>query len=154
MTALCESFDVVVRPCHQTEGSAGLHCMSNHLGCGRREDALEAVQQGASNLLTGREVLSAGLLETTRLKDANMQEPSKAAVQTLQFHPDGKLLFTGGLDKSLRFFQVYLPLPRFQTPNPESRVQEQPSSITARCRIVLDRCRHSLKPHPAYGACP
>ena len=64
------------------------------------------MQQGASNLLQGRAVLSAGLLEATRLKDANIQEPSKAAVQSVEFHPSGQLLFTAGLDKALRFFSV------------------------------------------------
>ena len=73
-----------------------------------RDEALEAMQHGASNLLQGRAVLSAGLLEATRLKDANIQEPSKATVQSVEFHPSGQLLFTAGLDKSLRFFSVRL----------------------------------------------
>ena len=77
-----------------------------------RDEALEAVQQGASNLLQGRAVLSAGLLEATRLKDANIQEPSKATVQSVEFHPAGQLLFTAGLDKSLRFFLARPSHPR------------------------------------------
>lgn len=71
-----------------------------------REDALEGVQQGAANLLKKHAALPAGLLEATRMKDANIQEPSRATVRSVEFHPSGQLLFTSGLDKSLRFFQV------------------------------------------------
>eukprot|EP00624_Nannochloropsis_granulata_P004359 evm.model.NODE_3177_length_20199_cov_24.013615.7 len=55
----------------------------------------------------GIEKLQPGTLEVVRCRDANMQEPSKAMVQAIQFHPStGGLLFTAGLDKTLRFFQV------------------------------------------------
>lgn len=55
----------------------------------------------------GNEKLQPETLEVLRCRDANMQEPSKAMVQAVQFHPStGGLLFTAGLDKTLRFFQV------------------------------------------------
>ncbi len=51
--------------------------------------------------------LQPGTLEVVRCRDANLQEPSKAVVQAVQFHPStGGLLFTAGMDKTLRFFQV------------------------------------------------
>lgn len=40
------------------------------------------------------------------MKDANIQEPSSAVVQSVDFHLTGQLLLTAGLDKRLRFFQV------------------------------------------------
>ena len=40
------------------------------------------------------------------MKDANQHGPSRAAVQSVEFHPLGQLLMTAGLDKRLRLFQV------------------------------------------------
>lgn len=47
-----------------------------------------------------------GLLEYSRLKDANSEEPSNGPINSVQFHRNGQLLLTAGLDKRLRFFQV------------------------------------------------
>ncbi len=55
----------------------------------------------------GRGRLQPGTLEVLRCRDANLQEPSQAVVQALQFHPtQGGLLLTAGFDKTLRLFQV------------------------------------------------
>jgi len=54
--------------------------------------------------------LPQGLLEVSRMKDANTVEPSDAVVQSVEFHRNGQLLMTAGFDKKLRFFQVYLSL--------------------------------------------
>ncbi|KAG2429315.1 hypothetical protein HXX76_011083 [Chlamydomonas incerta] len=48
--------------------------------------------------------LPPGQIETTRLKDANQHAPSESVVQAVQFHPNGQLLLTAGLDKKLRLF--------------------------------------------------
>lgn len=64
------------------------------------------ILSGAGALLGKNKQLAAGLIETTRLKDANQQEPSKSVVQSVEFHPAGQLLLTAGLDKRLRLFQV------------------------------------------------
>ena len=47
-----------------------------------------------------------GRLEATRLKDANAAEPNGAVVRSVEFHHDGNLLLTAGLDKTIRLFQV------------------------------------------------
>ena len=60
----------------------------------------------AGPLLGRSAALPGGLLETSRLRDANAAEPSKAVVQSLEWHPDGQVLLTAGLDKRLRFFQA------------------------------------------------
>ncbi|KAL6561655.1 hypothetical protein OROMI_017256 [Orobanche minor] len=57
-------------------------------------------------ILKRRTKLLPGLLEYSRLVDANMKDPSKAAVKSVQFHKNSQLLLVGGLDKTLRFFQV------------------------------------------------
>ena len=42
------------------------------------------------------------------MRDANIAEPSKAVVQSIEFHPQGQVLMTAGMDKRLRFFQASL----------------------------------------------
>lgn len=49
---------------------------------------------------------AADQLQLTRMRDANIQERSKAVVQSVQWHPNGQLLLTGGLDKRLRLYNV------------------------------------------------
>ncbi|KAK9786493.1 hypothetical protein WJX73_003878 [Symbiochloris irregularis] len=67
----------------------------------------EALLQGAGRLLNTRTaVLPSGSLEVSRVKDANVAEPSNAVIRSVEFHPSGQLLLTAGLDKRVRFFQV------------------------------------------------
>lgn len=47
-----------------------------------------------------------GLLEYSRLVDANAEEPSGGPINSVQFHRNAQLLLTGGLDRRLRFFQI------------------------------------------------
>ncbi|XP_009772264.1 U3 small nucleolar RNA-associated protein 18 homolog [Nicotiana tabacum] len=47
-----------------------------------------------------------GLLEYSRLVDANAPDPSNAPINFVQFHRNSQLLLVGGLDKKLRFFQI------------------------------------------------
>ena len=62
---------------------------------------------GSAGTLLGRScLLPPHTLEAVRVKDANQQDPSLAAVQSVEFHPLGQLLMTAGLDKRLRLFQV------------------------------------------------
>ena len=76
-------------------------------GCGScRDDRIASLDQGAISLLANRAVLPAGMLQTTRLKDANQKDPSNAAIQSIEFHPNGVVLLTAGLDKKLKFFQA------------------------------------------------
>ncbi|KAI9911847.1 hypothetical protein PsorP6_009043 [Peronosclerospora sorghi] len=50
--------------------------------------------------------LPQGELSVIRMKDANQHAVSNAVVQSVQFHSNGQLMLTAGLDKSLRLFQV------------------------------------------------
>ncbi|KAH0978321.1 hypothetical protein GBA52_028040 [Prunus armeniaca] len=47
-----------------------------------------------------------GLLEYSVLVHANAEEPSKGPINSVQFHRNGQLLLTAGLDRRLRFFQI------------------------------------------------
>ena len=61
----------------------------------------------SAGTLLGRSArLAPGLLETSRVRDANQAEPSRAVVRCTEFHPGGALLMTAGLDKRVRFFEV------------------------------------------------
>ncbi|XP_042416664.1 U3 small nucleolar RNA-associated protein 18 homolog isoform X1 [Zingiber officinale] len=47
-----------------------------------------------------------GLLEYSRMVNANAEEPSNGPINSVQFHRNGQLLLTAGLDRRIRFFQV------------------------------------------------
>lgn len=57
-------------------------------------------------VVKGRDKLLPGLLECSRLMNANSEEPSNGPINSVQFHRNGQLLLTAGLDRRLRFFQV------------------------------------------------
>ncbi|WRX23511.1 hypothetical protein QQP08_015998 [Theobroma cacao] len=47
-----------------------------------------------------------GLLEYSRLVDANAEEPANGPINSVQFHRNAQLLFAAGLDRRIRFFQI------------------------------------------------
>lgn len=47
-----------------------------------------------------------GLLEYSRLVDANAEDPSNGPINSVQFHKNAQLLLSAGLDRRLRFFQI------------------------------------------------
>lgn len=47
-----------------------------------------------------------GMLEYSRLADANKGEYANGPINSVQFHRNSQLLLVGGLDKKLRFFQI------------------------------------------------
>ncbi|XP_062149276.1 U3 small nucleolar RNA-associated protein 18 homolog [Alnus glutinosa] len=47
-----------------------------------------------------------GLLEYSRLVDANVEDPSKGPINSVHFHRNAQLLLVAGLDRGLRFFQI------------------------------------------------
>ncbi|KAM0001373.1 putative transcription factor WD40-like family [Helianthus debilis subsp. tardiflorus] len=57
-------------------------------------------------VVKGKSKLLPGSLEYARLVDANAQDPSHGPINSVQFHRNGQLLLTAGLDKKLRFFQI------------------------------------------------
>lgn len=47
-----------------------------------------------------------GILENSRLVDANAEDPSSGPINSVQFHRNHQLLLAAGLDRKLRFFQI------------------------------------------------
>lgn len=70
------------------------------------EPSSQALVRRAGGLVARSSTLPPGLLEISRLKDANAASPSDAVVRAARFHPQGRLLMTAGLDKRLKFFKV------------------------------------------------
>eukprot|EP00308_Calcidiscus_leptoporus_P001111 CAMPEP_0119378884 /NCGR_PEP_ID=MMETSP1334-20130426/50402_1 /TAXON_ID=127549 /ORGANISM="Calcidiscus leptoporus, Strain RCC1130" /LENGTH=547 /DNA_ID=CAMNT_0007398247 /DNA_START=17 /DNA_END=1660 /DNA_ORIENTATION=- len=80
---------------------------------GSGDDGRDDDEQADASLLRstmhvlGRAVsLPSGELSMKRMADVNVEEPSKAVVQALSWHPNGQLALTAGYDKTLRLFRV------------------------------------------------
>jgi len=62
---------------------------------------------GMGGISSSTAALPAQSIRLERQPDANLMEPNNAAVQAVKFHPQqSDILFTAGLDKTLRFFQI------------------------------------------------
>ncbi|KAF9618688.1 hypothetical protein IFM89_002383 [Coptis chinensis] len=77
------------------------------------DQAVEVNQDNKSILQTNEDLvvksrvkLLPGILEYSRLVDANAEDPSNSAINSVQFHRNAQLLLAAGLDRRLRFFQV------------------------------------------------
>ena len=75
------------------------------------DDEIQMLASSSAPLLaTSQHRLPPNILNMMRCPDANLEDPNKAAVQAVHFHPgsdpDEPLMLTAGLDKTLRFFQV------------------------------------------------
>ncbi|KAM3339630.1 U3 small nucleolar RNA-associated protein 18 [Capsicum galapagoense] len=66
----------------------------------------DILQSNEDLVVKSRTKLLPGLLEYSRLVDANAVDPSNAPINSVQFHRNSQLLLVGGLDKKLRFFQI------------------------------------------------
>ncbi|KAG6423441.1 hypothetical protein SASPL_113837 [Salvia splendens] len=72
-----------------------------------RLEYADDVLRSNEDLVLNRSVkLLPGLLEYSRLSDANMKDPSQGPINSVQFHKNAQLLLVGGLDRTLKFFQV------------------------------------------------
>ncbi|OWZ16063.1 U3 small nucleolar RNA-associated protein 18 [Phytophthora megakarya] len=70
------------------------------------EEEAELIRSTGRMMEDSGELLSQGTLDVARMKDANQHAPSNAVIQSVQFHPNGQLMLTAGLDKTLHLFQV------------------------------------------------
>lgn len=57
-------------------------------------------------LASSGRTLPQGTLEATRVRDANAAEPSNAVLRSVEFHSNGSLFLTAGLDKTIRLFDI------------------------------------------------
>ncbi|XP_038888553.1 U3 small nucleolar RNA-associated protein 18 homolog isoform X1 [Benincasa hispida] len=70
-------------------------------------DSIDDILRTSENLAVKRGAkLLPGLLEYSRLVDANAEEPSNGPINSVQFHHNAQLLLATGLDRKLRFFQI------------------------------------------------
>jgi U3 small nucleolar RNA-associated protein 18 len=65
-----------------------------------------ALLSRAGGLVSRDAALPPGLLEVSRLKDANAEGPYQGVVRAARFHPQGRLMLTAGMDKRIRLFEV------------------------------------------------
>ncbi|KAJ1692466.1 hypothetical protein LUZ63_009164 [Rhynchospora breviuscula] len=66
----------------------------------------ELLTSNADLVLKDSVKLLPGLLEFSRLNNANREEKSNSVINSVQFHRNGQLLLTAGLDRRMRLFQV------------------------------------------------
>ena len=72
-----------------------------------REAPSDAILRRSGSLLAPRGAsLLPKVIEATRVKDANVTEPSASVLQAIEFHPKSLLMITAGFDKMLRVFDV------------------------------------------------
>ncbi|EFJ30977.1 hypothetical protein SELMODRAFT_169308 [Selaginella moellendorffii] len=70
------------------------------------EDHTRILRENDELVVKSKVRLPQGLIEVSRLKDGNADEPSSAVVRSVEFHRNGQILMTAGFDKRLRFFQI------------------------------------------------
>lgn len=70
------------------------------------EAADDIIRTTGDLVVKSTEKLLPGLLEHSRLVDANAEDPSNGPINSVQFHRNGQLLLAAGLDRRLRFFQI------------------------------------------------
>ncbi|GAO49711.1 WD40 repeat-like protein [Saitoella complicata NRRL Y-17804] len=71
-------------------------------------DPLKTLFQRAEGYVrkTKSAALAPGTIDISRLKDANQQQLSAAAIQTMSFHPTHPLVLTGGYDRMVRIYHL------------------------------------------------
>ena len=70
------------------------------------DDETDAVLRSAGKLLGASSALPPNILSVRRLTDLNHAERSASISSCVQWHPNGKLALTAGLDKTLRLFRT------------------------------------------------
>lgn len=70
------------------------------------EDVNDILRSNQDLVVKSGGKLMPGLLEYSKLVDANAEEPAAGPITSVQFHRNAQLLLTAGLDKRLRFFQI------------------------------------------------
>lgn len=62
--------------------------------------------QSTGDYLDKSVVLAKGLIQMKKCTDANVDSPSAGKLRSVEFHPTAQVLLTGGMDRTLRLFQV------------------------------------------------
>lgn len=75
-------------------------------GEGEESGVSQVLQSTAKLLGASKGLLPKSIIDVSRVHDANIAAYSKAVIQCVEFHPNAPALLTGGLDKTLRIFQI------------------------------------------------
>ncbi|GMI86195.1 hypothetical protein like AT5G14050 [Hibiscus trionum] len=75
-------------------------------GYGNAEAFDDILRTDEDLVVKSRVKLLPGLLEYSRLVDANVEELSSGPINSVQFHKNAQLLLAAGLDRRIRFFQI------------------------------------------------
>ncbi|KAE8711448.1 U3 small nucleolar RNA-associated protein 18-like protein [Hibiscus syriacus] len=75
-------------------------------GYGNGEVVDDILRTNEDLVVKSRVKLLPGLLEYSRLVDANVEESSNGPINSVQFHRNAQLLLAAGLDRRIRFFQI------------------------------------------------
>lgn len=70
------------------------------------EDVNDILRSDQDLVVKSSGKLLPGILEYTKLVDANAEDLSSGPITSVQFHRNAQLLLTAGLDRRLRFFQI------------------------------------------------
>ncbi|GMH13301.1 hypothetical protein Nepgr_015142 [Nepenthes gracilis] len=70
------------------------------------DKGFDILQTNEEIVVKSRVKLLPGILEYSRLVDANVEDPSNGPINSVQFHRNAQLLLAAGLDRKLRFFQI------------------------------------------------
>ncbi|XP_057950003.1 U3 small nucleolar RNA-associated protein 18 homolog [Malania oleifera] len=73
---------------------------------GYKEPVSDILRTNEDLVVKSSAKLLPGLLEHSRLIDANAEDPSNGPINSVQFHRNAQLLLAAGLDRRLRFFQI------------------------------------------------
>lgn len=65
-----------------------------------------AISRGSGSLLGSRRSLPPETISTRRLADLNQAEACSSVVSAIEWHPNGQLALTAGLDQTLRLFRA------------------------------------------------
>ncbi|KAI5960803.1 LOS1 [Candida pseudojiufengensis] len=93
--------DIVIDGAEEDEEQIGINAQTN-------TKKLNKLLSTTHQFLTTKQLklISPSNISITRLKDANYQKYSKAAIQALSFHPTHSILLTAGFDKTIRLYQI------------------------------------------------
>ncbi|CAL0303814.1 unnamed protein product [Lupinus luteus] len=86
--------------------SKGDRSSDDELTDDENEDVADVLRTNEDLVVKSSSKLLPGHIEYSKLVDANIQDPSNGPIHSVQFHRNGQLLLTAGLDRKLKFFQV------------------------------------------------
>lgn len=78
-----------------------------------KEESDEEIFQQTGNFLAVKKAssnapLAPNIIDIKICTDANFEDPQHARLKAVEFHPNARVILTGGLDQKLNLFQVFI----------------------------------------------